>query len=87
MATSASNPMPGLAASDPMPGRAVRIYVSRDISYNLEKMNRITAQVLGRLGCGGCHSGRILHFVALEDFIVNPKTLDVHEVGFGELHA
>jgi hypothetical protein len=73
-------------ASNPMPGRAVRIYVSRDIDYNLEKLNRITAQVLGKLGCGGCHSGYLLHFIALTDFVVNPKTLDVEEAGFGGFH-
>jgi hypothetical protein len=42
-------------------------------------MTRITANVLDRLGCGGCHSGRILNFHTLEDFIVNPKTLEVEE--------
>jgi hypothetical protein len=42
-------------------------------------MTVITEKVLGRLGCGGCHSGRILNFHTLEDFVVNPKTLEVEE--------
>jgi hypothetical protein len=62
-------------------GERVRIYVPHDAAYNLEKMNKITASVLGKLGCGGCHSGRILDFVALNQFIVNPKTLEVQEFG------
>jgi hypothetical protein len=54
--------------------------VNREIAYDLGKMNRITAAVLGKLGCGGCHSGRILLFETIEDFVVNPKTLEVQEL-------
>lgn len=65
----------------PLPPRSdrVRIYVSNEVAFDLKKMNKITATVLGKLGCGGCHSGRILDFVALQDFVVNPQTLEVHE--------
>jgi len=67
---------------DPIPERQerVRIYVTRDISFSLEKMGKITKQVLGKLGCEQCHSGRILDFIEIQDFVVNPKTLDVQEV-------
>ena len=58
----------------------VRVYVTRDMSYNLEKMMKVTKQVLGKLGCDGCHSGRMLDFIMLEDFVVNPKTMNVEEV-------
>jgi hypothetical protein len=57
----------------------VRVHVPQAALYDLAKMNRITANVLGRLGCGGCHSGRILDFVALDEFVVNPVTLEAHE--------
>jgi hypothetical protein len=70
MATDMSNPMPGV----------VNVYVSREVNFDLQKMQKITADVLNRLGCGGCHSGRILHFRTLEDFVVNPKTLEVNEL-------
>ena len=65
----------------PLPPRSdrIRIFVSHDVSFDLKKMNKITASVLDKLGCGGCHSGRILDFVALQDFVVNPKTLEVNE--------
>jgi hypothetical protein len=64
---------------DPVPLRPVNIYVNREIHFDLEKMSKITSKVLGRLGCGSCHSGRILHFHLLEDFIVNAKTLEPEE--------
>jgi len=66
--------------SDPMPG-IVNVYVSKEVSFDLPKMNKITADILGRLGCPQCHSGRILHFRTLEDFVVNAKTLEVRELG------
>jgi hypothetical protein len=69
-----------ITASDPMPG-VVNVYVPKDVAFDLKKMQTVTANILGRLGCPGCHSGRILHFRHLEDFVVNPKTLDVHELG------
>jgi len=34
-------------------------------------MNAVTAQVLGKLGCGGCHSGFDLRFI--DPFIINEK--------------
>jgi hypothetical protein len=58
----------------------VRVYVSHETAFDLEKMNKITATVLGRLGCLGCHSGRVLDFVTIEDYIVDPKTLEVTEL-------
>ena len=67
---------------DPVPMRTdrVRIYVTRDVAFNLEKMQQITRKTLGKLGCEGCHSGRILEFIHMHDFVVNPKTLEVEEL-------
>ena len=65
---------------DPIPVRRVNIYVTRDVAFNLKKMNEITAKVLGRLGCDGCHSGRILDFHIIQDFVVNPKTLEITDL-------
>ena len=66
----------------PLPphGERVRVYIPNEVAFDLNKMHKITADVLKKLGCGGCHSGRILDFVSLQHFVVNPKTLDVHEV-------
>lgn len=71
----------------PLPPRGdrVRVLITSDVAFNLEKMNRVTAAVLSKLGCGGCHSGRILEFQTIQDFVVNPKTLEVQELT-GGLH-
>jgi hypothetical protein len=58
----------------------VRVFVPSSASNNLEQMQKITASVLGKLGCPGCHSGRILDFVTLQEFVVNPATLEVQEL-------
>jgi len=70
----------------PLPPResVVRVYVNREVAYDLEKMQKVTAQVLDRLGCGGCHSGRVLDFWHLEEFVVNPATLEVEEIVGGQ---
>ena len=73
--------------SNPMPGHAVNIFVPREVAFDLEKMRRVTEQVLNKLGCGGCHSGRILNFHTLEDFVVNAKTLQVEELAMGGLRV
>jgi hypothetical protein len=73
---------PGLP-QDPVSTRRVNIYVSHDLAFNLDKMTQITKTVLGKLGCGGCHSGRILDFHVVEDFVVNPKSLEVTDLPGG----
>jgi hypothetical protein len=65
---------------DPVPLNRVNIYVTRDVAFNIEKMFQVTKTVLGRLGCDQCHSGRLLDFHIIEDFVVNPKSLDVHDL-------
>lgn len=66
----------------PLPPR-VRIALTRDVAFDLKKMQRVTASILDRLGCGGCHSGHILEFLEIREFVVNPKTLDVQELPQG----
>jgi hypothetical protein len=58
----------------------VRVYVPSGATYDLGQMQKITASVLGKLGCPTCHSGRILDFVTLQEFAVNPATLEVNEL-------
>ena len=65
---------------DPVPDRRVNVYVTRDVAFNLDKMNQVTKTVLGRLGCDQCHSGRLIDFHIIEDFVVNPKTLELQDV-------
>lgn len=67
----------------PLPPNQVRVLVTRDVTFDLKRMQKITASVLGRLGCPGCHSGHIIEFHEIRDFIVDPKSLDVREVTAG----
>ena len=64
---------------NPQPLPPVRVLVSRDVLYDLKKMQKITASLLDRFGCGGCHSGHDFHFHVVRDFVVNPQTLEVKE--------
>lgn len=81
---SAVRPLPEAAAfEDRLSDNRVRIFVTREIAFDLDKMTKITERVLGKLGCEKCHSGRILDYIVLENFAVNPKTLEVNEVPFG----
>ena len=68
--------------SNPMPGREVRIFVSPKVAGNAEQMNRVTKEILGRLGCGTCHSGFNLRFILQEDFAVD-ENLNVRSVAAG----
>lgn len=69
----------------PAPLATINVFVTREISFDLERMNRVTAAVLKRLGCENCHSGHILNYHSLQDFIVNPKTLEIDELLPGSL--
>lgn len=71
--------MDKLLPQDPVPLRRVNVYVPREVAYDFGKMTEVTQSVLGRLGCGGCHSGRLIDFHIIEDFVVNAK-LDVREL-------
>ena len=42
--------------------KPIYVTVPASAAYNLEKMNKITATVLGRLGCPSCHSGFDIRF-------------------------
>jgi len=64
---------------DPVPMRRVNVFVPREVAFDLDRMQQVTKEVLGRLGCGGCHSGRLIDFHITEDFVVNEQ-LEVREL-------
>ena len=35
----------------------VNVFVPREVHFDLKKMQVVTANILKRLGCEGCHSG------------------------------
>src|SRR5512132_2058438 len=50
---------------DPVPLRPVnqvRVIIPHDVAYNLEKLQKVMASVLGRLGCQGCTAGFDIRF-------------------------
>jgi hypothetical protein len=62
----------------PSPRRpaSIRVYVPSAVTYDLNKMNTITANILKQLGCLGCHSGWLLEFQSITQFAVDPATLE-----------
>ncbi|MDX6679850.1 MAG: hypothetical protein QOE31_3902 [Solirubrobacteraceae bacterium] len=59
--------------------RTVNIHIPGAVSNDLDKLQDITRQVLGRLGCEGCHSGFDIRFKHVLDYVVNPRTLEVED--------
>jgi hypothetical protein len=60
--------------------RSVNVYVTRDVAFDITKLEKVTRTVLGKLGCDMCHSGRDLRIRVIDDYVVNPRTLEVKEV-------
>ena len=46
---------------------------------NLAAVQKVVANALGRLGCGGCLSGFDIRLTQIKDLVVDPKSLDVKE--------
>ncbi|MFZ0898443.1 MAG: hypothetical protein WAN21_03990 [Candidatus Sulfotelmatobacter sp.] len=62
-------------------GTVVRVAVPAKVYGNLEQMQTITRNVLGRFGCLGCHSGIDIRFVVEENFAVD-ENLNLTAVPF-----
>ena len=70
---------------DPIPTRTVHLVVPREVAFSLEKIQKVTVNLLGRLGCPQCHSGFDIRFIQERDFIADPRTLEVHGLPVGRL--
>ena len=46
----------------PMPERPIRVTIPIKVAFDLDRMQKVTATVLERLGCPACHSGWDLRF-------------------------
>lgn len=55
------------------PKGPVVVSIPATLGNDFEKMNKITKDVLGRLGCAGCHSGFDLRFQHEREFVFNAK--------------
>ena len=54
-------------------GRVVRISVPSSIAFDFDKITKIKKDILGRLGCGGCHSSFDIRLLMHDDYIVDEK--------------
>jgi hypothetical protein len=61
--------------------RVVTIDVPMSLANSKPKMDKVMANVLKHLGCGGCHSGFDLRFRHIRDLVVDAKTLAVKTRG------
>jgi hypothetical protein len=61
-----------------VPGQVV---VRVPAKLTLDQSTKILANTLGKLGCAACLSGFDIRFVNIRDFAINPRTLDINEVG------
>jgi hypothetical protein len=56
-----------------MPERAVRVAVPAKIAFDIGSMQKVTAGILGKLGCPGCHSGWDIRFMLERSFVVDEQ--------------
>ena len=61
----------------------VQITVPASVANDLKQINKVTAIVLGRLGCGGCHSGFDLRYINESQFRFNEKLEQIEIPGIG----
>lgn len=57
--------------SDPVPWRSVSATLPRNVSYDLNKLQKAVANIAGRLGCQACCSGFDILFRNELDFIID----------------
>jgi len=58
---------------DPMPAHYVHITIAANVAFDLASMQKVTASVLGKLGCPSCHSGFVLTYDIERQFIANER--------------
>lgn len=69
----------------PTPEKPIQVHLPVKVAYDLKAMQKVTADILNRLGCPECHSGFDIRFLANSNFLVDEK-LNVQEMA-GEVMA
>jgi hypothetical protein len=63
-----------LVATRPGPkGQTVRVRLSADVAYSLDRFQRTVGQLAELLGCKPCLSGARCHFEQISDWVTNPQ--------------
>ena len=60
--------------------RSVTVVLPHQGIDSLDKVHKVVASALGKLGCAACFSGFDIRF-SPGDLVVNPKTLEVNAIG------
>jgi hypothetical protein len=60
--------------------RPVNVRVPAEVVFDLEKVQQIQKDILGRLGCMACCSGFDIRFILENEFIVD-RELNVRDTG------
>jgi hypothetical protein len=54
-------------------GNVVRVTIPAKVAHDLSSMQKVTASVLGKLGCEACHSGFDIRYDVVREFVVDEK--------------
>lgn len=66
------DPSPAFALpQDPVPLRGVTARLPSKVSYNLDQVQQVVANIADRLGCGACCSGFDITFLQERDFLID----------------
>lgn len=59
---------------------SVRITLPISVAYDLEKFQKVLANIARQVGCEACTSGVDITFLTARNWIVDPATLQINEV-------
>ncbi|KWX25973.1 MULTISPECIES: hypothetical protein [Mycolicibacterium] len=66
----------------PLPPRdRIRISAPDSVLFDLKKFQKAQAEVLGKAGCPGCHSGLDLQWQTFADFVVDEEGFAAPNMG------
>jgi hypothetical protein len=60
------------------------VHIPAEVTFDLAKFNKVIVNLGERLGCGPCISGADCHFSIIQDYLVDPASLKVHESIHGQ---
>jgi hypothetical protein len=85
MGNESFNLHPGInLPQDPVPAltdRTILVTVPASVAFDLDKMQTISKNVLGRLGCPGCHSGFDIRYIMERRFRFNENLEFIEGIG------
>jgi hypothetical protein len=71
----------GAASRVAFKGNVVTVTIPRAVSFDLQKIQKIQAELVSRLGHSACYSGFDILFQEEREFIVDPASLALRGLG------